>query len=113
MPRMKVYNDRNVIRLKGFGETKFWVRKNIKAKGGVVDPATYEWVMPNGDRYVTYAVGVRLIPAGEVKKRKTIKPVEYAREDDLPVTAVKNLRLIIVRKPTNGSKFVNLKVRLA
>lgn len=132
MPKMKVYNDKNVIRLKGFGETKTWVKKNIKNKGGVVDPITYEWVMPNKDRYIVYAVGVRLVPAADVAKRKKVKPVTYATTDDLgdvKVTkkvkkgktmdefvescAVKGLRLIIVRKPTNGSKRINLKVRLA
>jgi len=113
MPKMKVYNDRNVIRLKGFGETKTWVRKNIRNKGGVVDPATYEWKMPNGDRYVVYAVGVRLIPASEVAKRKKVKAVEYTREDDMGVKAsvVKGLKLRIVRKPTNGSKTINLRIR--
>jgi len=113
MPRMKVYNDKNVIKLKGFGETKSWVRKNIRNKGGAVDPTTCEWVMPNGDRYVVYAVGVRLIPASEVAKRKKVKPVEYAREDDIGVetTGAKSLKIRIVRKPTNGNKTVNLRVR--
>jgi hypothetical protein len=128
MPKMKVYNDKNIIRLKGFGETKSWVRKNIKNKGGVVDPDTYEWVMPNKDRYVVYAVGVRLIPASEVAKRKKVKPVNYATTDDLgdvktPVEkkvrvkravkdpVVKVLKLRIVRKPTNGSKIINLRIR--
>jgi len=108
MPRTKVYNDKNVIRLTTAGATKKWVKQNVIAKGGKVDPVTYRWVMPNGDNVVAYAVGIRIIPKNEVPKIKVFKG--YAKEDDMPVPA--GLKLRIVRKPTNGNTFVQLKVRV-
>lgn len=111
MPRTKVYNDKNVIRLTTAGATKKWVKQNVIAKGGKVDPVTYRWVMPNGDNVIAYAVGIRIIPKNEVPKTKVFKG--YAKEDDMPVktTGAKGLKIRIVRKPTNGSKTVNLRIR--
>jgi hypothetical protein len=86
--------------------TALWIRTNVIHKGGKVGQ-DYNWHMPNGDVVVPYMYGVRVYTGGKglVDRSKDVRSGYVA-------PAAVGLKLRIVRKPTNGSKIVNLKVRI-